>query len=114
MDWTAIGALGEVVGAIAVVISIAYLAAQVKHNTEATRWGAFQSVIDRVSAVNSRSGDPHVADVIARGRRSYLDLSEADRVPGTRLLLSVTGWSSRRFALQRALNGAKLARRRNA
>ena len=34
MDWTAIGALGEVLGAVAVVVSVVYLAAQVRHNTE--------------------------------------------------------------------------------
>ncbi len=80
MDWTAIGAVGEVLGAIAVVISIGYLAVQVKQNTDSVRFETFQSVIDRVAAVNSRTSDPHVADVLARGRQSYLALSEADRV----------------------------------
>jgi hypothetical protein len=80
MDWTAIGAVGEVLGAIAVVISIGYLAVQVRQNTDSVRFGTFQSVIDRVAAVNSRTGDPHVADVLARGRQSYLALSEADQV----------------------------------
>lgn len=33
VDWTAIGAIGELIGAVAVVISIIYLAVQVRQNT---------------------------------------------------------------------------------
>jgi hypothetical protein len=80
MDWTAIGAVGELLGAIAVVISIGYLAVQVRQNTDSVRLRSFQSAIDRVAAVNSRTSDPHVADVLARGRESYFDLSPADRL----------------------------------
>lgn len=80
MDWTAIGAVAELLGAIAVVVSIGYLALQVRQNTESVRLGSFQSAIDRVAAVNSRTSDPHVADVLARGRQSYFDLSPADRL----------------------------------
>ena len=35
MNWEAIGALGEVVGAIAVVLTLAYLAIQVRQNSNA-------------------------------------------------------------------------------
>ena len=36
MNWEAIGALGEIVGALAVVLTLAYLAIQVRHAKEAT------------------------------------------------------------------------------
>ena len=65
---------------MAVVVSIGYLAAQVKHNTESIRGQAFQSLIDRVAAVNSRTDGEFVARVVAEGRKSYLTLSEADRI----------------------------------
>ena len=78
MDWAIVSAIGEVLGAVAVVISIWYLAAQVKHNTESVRGQAFQSLIDRVAAVNSRTDEAQVADVVARGRKSYLELSESE------------------------------------
>ena len=35
MNWEAIGALGEIVGALAVVLTLAYLAIQVRHAKEA-------------------------------------------------------------------------------
>ena len=37
LDWDAIGAIGEIIGAVAVVVSIAYLAAQIRANTRAMR-----------------------------------------------------------------------------
>lgn len=40
MNWEAIGALGEIVGALAVVISIVYLSTQIRSNTRATKASA--------------------------------------------------------------------------
>ena len=37
MDWSAIGAVGELVGALAVVLSLVYLSRQVRQNTRALR-----------------------------------------------------------------------------
>ena len=34
MNWEAVGAIGEIVGAIAVVLSLVYLAAQIRQNTK--------------------------------------------------------------------------------
>ena len=40
MNWDAIGAIGEIVGAAAVVVSIAYLAVQIRSNTRAMKASA--------------------------------------------------------------------------
>lgn len=37
MNWVAVGAIGELLGAVAVVVSLAYLAAQIVQNTRAVR-----------------------------------------------------------------------------
>ncbi|MFT4815649.1 MAG: hypothetical protein ACI9IQ_001142, partial [Cyclobacteriaceae bacterium] len=37
MNWDAIGALGEVAGALVVIISVVYLASQVRQNTAVSR-----------------------------------------------------------------------------
>ena len=44
MNWEAIGALGDIVGAAAVVITLIYLAVQLKQNTAAMRSSTFQSI----------------------------------------------------------------------
>ena len=40
MDWIAVSAIAEIVGAIAVVLTLAYLATQVNHGTQAARRAA--------------------------------------------------------------------------
>ena len=37
MNWEAIGAVGEILGAIAVLLSLAYLAVQIRQNTASVR-----------------------------------------------------------------------------
>ena len=45
MNWDAIGAIGEIVGAIAVVITLIYLAAQMRVNTAAVNRTATQNIL---------------------------------------------------------------------
>ena len=80
MNWNAIGAVGEILGAVAVIVSLVYLAVQVRHNTESLRIQTLQRVMDRVGTSDSRASSEHVANVLARGRKSYLGLGEADRI----------------------------------
>lgn len=80
MDWSIVGAMAEAVGAVAVVISLVYLASQIRHNTESVRLQTFQTIIDRTAAMNSRTSSEYVAGVLARGRESYLGLSDAERL----------------------------------
>ena len=44
MDWDALGAIGEVIGALAVVATLVYLAAQIRQNTKTVAANTFQSV----------------------------------------------------------------------
>ena len=44
MDWQAVGAIGELVGGGGVILTILYLAIQIRHNTEEMRARASESV----------------------------------------------------------------------
>ena len=44
MNWNAIGAMGEILGAVGVIITLIYLARQIRQNTRATRLATAQSV----------------------------------------------------------------------
>ena len=46
MNWEAIGAIGETVGAVAVVITLVYLAAQIRHNTKTSSAATRQAISD--------------------------------------------------------------------
>lgn len=44
MDWEAVGAVSELIGAVAVVVSLIYLAGEVKHNTRAIRGSTLDAI----------------------------------------------------------------------
>ena len=44
MNWEAIGAIGEVIGALAVVASLIYLASQIRQNNKLARNDSLQTV----------------------------------------------------------------------
>ena len=46
MDWEAIGEIGEVGGAVAVVLTLFYFTAQIRQSTKATQASSRQALID--------------------------------------------------------------------
>ena len=53
MTLVELGALGEFVGAIGVVVTLIYLAIQIRQNTQATRAASFHAVYDSMNHVNT-------------------------------------------------------------
>jgi hypothetical protein len=53
MDWDAIGAVGEIIGALAVLVTLVYLARQIRQNTGALRAAALNSSIQAASLIRS-------------------------------------------------------------
>lgn len=80
MNWDAIGAVAELVGAAGVVITLLYLALQVRQNTKALRAATFQAVIDYATGFAetvARDGD--LAAIFQRGMADFESLSESER-----------------------------------
>ena len=80
MNWEAIGAVGEIVGAVAVVVSLVYLAVQIRQSSAVSKSVAIQnwastSALEK-SAVFS---DPEFAALVVRGYADYDSLSEIDQ-----------------------------------
>jgi hypothetical protein len=64
MNWDAIGAIGEVVGAVAVVATIGYLALQIRQNTHELRASSFRDVFIAYSnARRSTLENPDVSEL---------------------------------------------------
>ena len=51
MNWAALGAIGEIIGAGAVVVSLLYLAGQVRDNSRQMRHAAAQAVLDKLNGL---------------------------------------------------------------
>ena len=47
MNWNAIGAIGEVVGATGVIATLIYLSVQIRQNTKAVRGAALDAITER-------------------------------------------------------------------
>lgn len=83
VDWVAIGAVGELLGAIAVVVSIVYLATQVRqnareidHQTSALLGGSLSASESLASNFrNTLARDPQVASLWRRASDDYSSLS---------------------------------------
>jgi len=78
MNWDAVGALAEIIGALGVLVTLIYLATQIRDNTRSLQAASLQSVLegprDRYFLPMAQSDD--MADIYARGL-SPLDLLDA-------------------------------------
>ena len=81
MNWDAIGAIGEIAGALVVIFTIAYLARQVKEANLYASAEAEREVQDRWNSLLSIWGsDSRAREVIRKGHRSFFQLSDDEKV----------------------------------
>ena len=82
MNWEAIGAIGEILGAIAVLLTLIYLVAQIKQNTASVATATYESMMSGITDINLVvAGNSELASILARGSvdPDSLDLEEAYR-----------------------------------
>ena len=75
----ALGDIGDFVGGVAVLITLAYLATQVKQHTAALRTASRQDLSSAFRSHNDHLLDPQVSEVYALGLRNYPDLTPAQK-----------------------------------
>ena len=81
MNWEAISAIGQIVGAFAVVISLIYLASEVRRNTRATQLAAMRSMHDAFNRwIQQLTERPDVRELYYRGIHDFDSLKGADLV----------------------------------
>jgi hypothetical protein len=80
MDWDAITGSAEILGALAVLVTLFYLARQIRQNTEEVRSANYHSVTDSFNELNlSVAGDKELARVFRIGNQAYDELSEDEK-----------------------------------
>ncbi len=81
MNWEAIGSVGEIVGALAVFLTLVYLAIQIRQNTKAVRAAAIDSTISQVNQIRtSVFSDPEVANMYRRGNENPENLTGDEKL----------------------------------
>ena len=81
MNWEAIGAIGQLVGALAVVISVLYLAREVRSSAQATRVASERSLTDiTMQFLREVAEHPDVSELYYRGIHDFESLEGAERM----------------------------------
>jgi ABC-type nitrate/sulfonate/bicarbonate transport system substrate-binding protein len=79
MNWDAIGAIAELIGAAAVVVTLAYLAAQTRTNTAAVNRATTQTILQgRAQASQFIAGDEAINDLLWKGADTPDSLSDKE------------------------------------
>jgi hypothetical protein len=80
MSWEAVGAVGEIVGAAGVIVTLGFLVYQLRQNTRALRADSFRNIFELGHTRTSKIIESaEVAELFDRGRRSYRELSRIDQ-----------------------------------
>lgn len=100
MNWEAIGAIGEIIGALAVFSTLAYLAIQIRQNTVATRISALDSTVGAVASIREQIiANEDVAQIFINGSKDPSSLSEV-QITRYRVLMTNIVWSAWNFYSQ--------------
>ena len=80
MSWEAIGAVGELLGAIVVFGSIGYLAVQIRNSSKISEDQSYRSMVDSWNTALGVLASPHNAAVVIQGLESYHKLEPANKL----------------------------------
>ena len=81
MNWEATGAIGEIIGAVAVVFSLIYLATQIRISNRASRQAAEQNLLDNQRTWLGRIGEnDSLSTIWLKGSRDDPTLTEVEWV----------------------------------
>ena len=97
MDWAAIGAVGEVAGAIAVFATLLYLSIQVREGNKQAELEALRHTLDGFNQwCDQVVGSKATASILNRGRDDIASLDRDERIQfdhlHIRFLNTVEGW----------------------
>lgn len=90
MNWDAIGAIGELIGAGAVIATLIYLAQQIKDSARAARSAAVTDATNAIQALYQELGtNPQTSEHFLRGLTEYDAMSKAEQF---RWLMLMHSW----------------------
>ena len=79
MNWDAAGAIGEIVGAIAVVFSIIYLATQIKQSNRESQATSRDNISKAISDIMVNiAADPDMSEILGQGLKDITTLSDLE------------------------------------
>jgi len=90
MNWEMISAIVEGIGAVAVIVSLIFLASEIRHNTKTlARTEARETQRDCTVAYYSVADNEQTAEIVLRGMENLDDLNDVERY---RFDMTAAGW----------------------
>lgn len=102
MNWDAVGAIAELLGAAAVVVSLVYVATQVRESTRQARRDATRDLATRMSDISlAVASSPELGELLVRGGADLTQLSKGDQARYRGLMNSLFRSLEQQFLLRR-------------
>jgi len=80
LNWDAIGAIGELLGAFLVLVTLVYLSLQIRNNTKEVKSESAHRVTDSFNQLNLLvASDERLAELWHKGVANYDDLSDSEK-----------------------------------
>ena len=80
MNWEAVGAIGEILGAIAVIVTLVYLAAQIRQNSRFVKAATYHSTVRARNEFNfAVATTPELSALLLRARDESITLDADER-----------------------------------
>jgi len=75
-----LGSIGSIISGIAVVISLIYLAIQIRQNTEAGRTSTYQSIVSDFGTMNNNlAGNPELSHMFVDALENYHEFNDQEK-----------------------------------
>jgi hypothetical protein len=98
MNLSDLANLGQIIGAVAVVISLFYVASQIRQNTNAVRSATAQTVHEHFAKwYHLVAADDELAQIVPKGLRDYTSLSEKEKVRLVATFMAFLSYSQNAF-----------------
>ena len=104
MNWDALGAIGELVGAVAVIGSLIYVAVQIRANTAESKTARTQNLVSSNSEITAHiANNPELTETIRKGMINFESLSPTEQTQFSLIFYSIYNqWD---FAYHQYLSG---------
>lgn len=100
MNWDAIGATGEVLGALAVLVTLIYLAAQIRQNTATVATSTYDSLVNEINHINIAIAESdELASIVYRGMYDPDSLNDMEGIRFSFVLRAVCNQWLKMFRL---------------
>jgi hypothetical protein len=103
--------LAEIIGTVAIVVSLIFVGLQIRQNTDQIAVASYQTGLRFIHSINELTATPESADLVIRGLNDFDALSQIDKAQFDSKLADLTNdfFAARQLFLQGSLSAEEFA-----